>query len=82
MRDQMKKTMALLLSVLLLGGLFSGCGKKEEVAEEAKQQWEAMPLEEHVAMYEAKGLPRKDAMKAAAKDRGISKREIYAKLCI
>jgi len=33
MRDQMKKTMALLLSVLLLGGLFSGCGKTEEVEE-------------------------------------------------
>lgn len=34
MRDQMKKTIAVLLSVLLLGGTFTGCGKTEEPVEE------------------------------------------------
>ena len=33
MRDRMKRTVALLLSVLLLGGLLSGCGKTEEAEE-------------------------------------------------
>ena len=33
--------------------------------------------EEHVAHYEAEGLMRMDAIKRAAKDRGISKSELY-----
>ena len=33
--------------------------------------------EEHVKHYEAKGLARMDAIKAAAKDRGMSKSEMY-----
>ena len=33
--------------------------------------------EEHVSHYEAKGLSRMDAIKAAAKDRGLSKSELY-----
>ena len=31
-------------------------------------------------MYEDKGMDRKEAMKAAAKDRGVGKRDIYAAL--
>ena len=31
-------------------------------------------------MYEAFGMDRKEAMKAAAKDRGVSKRDIYREL--
>jgi 16S rRNA (cytidine1402-2'-O)-methyltransferase len=30
--------------------------------------------------YEESGMDRKEAMKAVAKDRGISKREVYAQL--
>ena len=37
-----------------------------------------MTVSEHVAYCEAQGLPRMDAMKAAAKDRGVAKREIYS----
>ncbi len=33
--------------------------------------------EEHVARYESEGIPRMDAIKKAAKDRGISKSELY-----
>ncbi len=36
--------------------------------------------EEHVAHYEAAGLKRMDAIKAAAKDRGLSKSELYKML--
>ena len=31
-------------------------------------------------MYEASGMDRKEAMKTAAKDRGVSKRDIYREL--
>ena len=36
--------------------------------------------EEHVAHYEALGIKRMDAIKAAAKDRGMSKSELYKRL--
>ena len=39
--------------------------------------WEEMSLEEHMKIYEDQGIGRKDAMKMVAKDRGISKREVY-----
>ena len=37
----------------------------------------ALPPEEHVARYMEEGLSRKEALKAAARDRGISKSELY-----
>ena len=36
--------------------------------------------EEHVSMYEAQGIARKEAMRLAARDRGVSRREIYQAL--
>ena len=39
-----------------------------------------MSVSEHVEQYMSQGMDRKDAMKQAAKDRGVSKREIYAAL--
>ena len=36
--------------------------------------------EEHVSYYEKEGLKRMDAIKAAAKDRGIPKSELYSRL--
>lgn len=39
-----------------------------------------LSLEEHVAVYVEQGYDRMDAMKQAAKDRGLTKREIYASL--
>lgn len=44
---------------------------------EAQQDWCAISIEEHMAIYENKGIDRKEAMKAVAKDRGIGKREVY-----
>ncbi len=52
----------------------------EEIAEEEKKSWEAMTLEEHMAVYENQGVDRKEAMKLVAKDRGISKRDVYQAL--
>ena len=39
-----------------------------------------MTIEEHMAVYEDKGIDRKEAMKLVAKDRGISKRDVYQAL--
>ena len=52
----------------------------EEIAEEEKKTWEAMTIEEHMAIYEGQGIDRKEAMKMVAKDRGISKRDVYQAL--
>lgn len=39
--------------------------------------WEEMSIEEHIEKYIADGIDSKDAIKMAAKDRGIPKREAY-----
>lgn len=53
---------------------------KEEVEEERKKEWETLSLEEHMQFYEKKGISHKEAMKLVAKDRGVSKRDIYQAL--
>ena len=53
---------------------------REEKRQEARENWLEMPVEEHVALYERQGMDRKDAIKQAAKDRGVSKRDIYQAL--
>lgn len=56
-------------------------GKSREVIEnEKKAQWGGMDIEEHMDMYLAQGMDRKEAMKRVAKDRGVPKREIYSLL--
>lgn len=50
------------------------------IDEEERSCFENMSVQEHVEMYEEQGLNRKDAMKQAAKDRGVSKRDIYRSL--
>lgn len=45
--------------------------------EEARQSWLSMSIEEHMAYYEEEGMDQKGAMKQVAKDRGVTKREIY-----
>lgn len=52
----------------------------KEMEEEERKAWETMSLEEHMAMYEAQGTSHKEAMKLVAKDRGISKRDVYQAL--
>ena len=56
-------------------------GKTFETKEqEAREAWESLSVEEHMAHYEASGMERKEAMKQVAKDRGISKRDVYQAL--
>ena len=53
---------------------------RKEMQQEAQKAWEEMSVAEHVRLYEDKGMDRKEAMKQAAKDRGVSKRDIYQAL--
>ena len=39
--------------------------------------WTAMSIPDHVAHYVEQGMTKKDAIKAAAKDRGVPKNEVY-----
>jgi 16S rRNA (cytidine1402-2'-O)-methyltransferase len=53
-------------------------GKSRALIEKEKQDgWKELSIEEHMAHYEEQGVPRKEAMKLVAADRGTTKRDIY-----
>lgn len=53
-------------------------GKSLEQKKQEKQEaFREMSIAEHVQFYLAQGMDEKSAMKQAAKDRGVGKREIY-----
>ena len=52
----------------------------EELNAREQAKWESLSIPEHLELYLAKGLNKKDAMKEVAKDRGVPKREIYQQL--
>lgn len=52
----------------------------EEMIKEKQQDWQRMSVKEHVLYYEERGAEHKEAMRLAAKDRGVRKREIYQEL--
>lgn len=58
--------------VLVLEGRSSS-----ELVAEKQERWGAVALEEHMQFYLDQGMDKKEAMKAVAKDRGVSKRDIY-----
>ncbi|MGN0240563.1 MAG: 16S rRNA (cytidine(1402)-2'-O)-methyltransferase [Candidatus Weimeria sp.] len=53
---------------------------RQEVLEDKQQAFSGMSLEEHMKIYTDQGMSEKDAMKAVARDRGVSKRDIYSQL--
>ncbi|MBR5598074.1 MAG: 16S rRNA (cytidine(1402)-2'-O)-methyltransferase [Lachnospiraceae bacterium] len=53
-------------------------GKSHQQKEEEKQaSFSEISIEDHMKLYEDKGVDRKEAMKLVAKERGISKRDVY-----
>lgn len=48
-----------------------------EKEKEKQEDWNAISIEEHMEFYEKDGIDHKEAMKRVAKDRGISKRDVY-----
>lgn len=49
----------------------------EEIEKEERESWENMSVPDHVEMYIKQGIDEKEALKKVAKDRGVSKRDIY-----
>ena len=58
--------------VLVIEGL-----DREVIEEEKRSEFESLSVEEHLQMYIDRGIDKKEAMKLVAKDRGVSKRDIY-----
>ena len=52
----------------------------EELESREHQKWEQVPIKEHMQNYLAQGMERKEAMKAVAKDRGMTKNQVYKEL--
>ncbi len=53
---------------------------RKQIREEKINSWMEMKLEDHMKYYEDQGISHKEAMKLVARDRGVSKREIYKAL--
>ena len=51
--------------------------KSEDIEAEREAVWQKMSVCEHVEMYINQGIDEKEALKKTAKDRGVSKRDIY-----
>lgn len=52
----------------------------EEIQKEEQEIYLQINIEEHMQKYLLQGMDKKEAMKQVAKDRGISKREVYAQV--
>lgn len=52
----------------------------EEIEKEEQEAYRQIGIEEHMEKYLSQGMDKKEAMKQVAKDRGISKREVYAQI--
>lgn len=61
--------------VLVIEGL-----NRKVLIEEEQARWMDMSIEEHMEVYLGQGMDKKESMKLVAKDRGVSKREIYQEL--
>lgn len=58
--------------VLVIEGL-----NREKIARQKQEEWQKMSVEDHLDYYVNQGIDKKEAMKMVARDRGVSKREIY-----
>lgn len=51
-----------------------------ELKAEDREEWKKMSVDDHMEHYLSQGMDKKEAMKAVARDRGVSKQEIYKQL--
>lgn len=58
--------------VLVIEGL-----DRDVIVREKQEEWQKMTVDEHMEYYIGQGIDKKEAMKMVAKDRGVTKREIY-----
>ena len=52
----------------------------KEIQQEEQERWKNISLEDHMDLYLLEGMDKKEVMKKVAKERGISKREVYQQL--
>ena len=50
----------------------------KEIDAEEKAKWDDMTIEQHLMSYINDGMDKKEAIKQVARDRGLSKRDVYA----
>ena len=60
--------------------VIEGRSRSELKREKQDAVAQSMTVEEHFQKYVSQGMDRKEAMKAVARDRGISRREVYSQL--
>lgn len=48
-----------------------------DIKDEQVKTWEEMSIEQHMEHYQQQGIEKKDSMKLVARDRGITKRDVY-----
>lgn len=58
--------------VLVIEGM-----SREEKKENEQKTWDDITIPEHMDIYLKQGIDKKEAMKMVAKDRGMSKRDVY-----
>ena len=63
--------------VLVVEGLSEYCARCPEENKTEDSDFTLLSPAEHVSLYESRGMEHKEALKAAAKDRGMSKSEFY-----
>ena len=51
-----------------------------EMQRESEQEWQKISIEEHMKIYLQQGIDKKSAMKQVARERGVTKRDIYQSL--
>lgn len=51
-----------------------------QIKKESQEEFLSISIEEHMERYLSQGMDKKQAMKQVAKDRGISKRDVYQEL--
>lgn len=59
--------------------VIEGCDKKN-LEQASYEEYAKMDLREHMSIYLEQGFDKKEAMKMVAKDRGITKKEVYKSL--
>ena len=53
-----------------------------DIVRKNQEEWLSMSIEDHMNYYISQGIDEKEAMKKVAKDRGVSKRDIYQSIKI
>lgn len=56
--------------------ILEGCSI-DEIETKKQENWQQISISSHMDIYLSKGIPKKEAMKKVASDRGISKRDVY-----